>query len=432
MKREKLDNLIQWKNTINKKPLIIYGARQVGKTYLVSEFAKNYYQYFYHINFEINVDAQNIFSGNLDIKTLLLQLSAYKPNIPIIEGKTLLFFDEAQKCPQVLTALKTFALDNRFDVIASGSMLGISLSEVSSYPVGYVETLEIKPMSFKEFLWVKGYTDEIINNYHTYFQKEIPFPKAIHEILTKSFLEYIIVGGMPEVVLEFINTNNLYNIKKIQKRILNDYRNDIAKYTKKLEREKIRSIFDIIPDQLAKENKKFQYKIISKTSNARGYLFAINWINDTGLTNRLYRLNTLDIPLKAYRDLNMFKLYFFDTGLLLSFYNEDLSYEILNGNLGVFKGAIYENIIAQVLKNNNLDLYYYQKSDYLEIDFIASIGNKIIPIEVKSSTNTRAVSIKNLVLKENLDYGIIFSINNLNCSNPKIKFIPIYCAMFIK
>ena len=432
MKREMYYKLIEWKKRSNKKPLIIFGSRQVGKTYLVEEFAKENYEYFYSINFEFDKSAQSLFSGNLDIKTLLLLLSSYKTDIPIKEGKTLIFFDEVQKCPNVLTSLKSFALDGRFDVICSGSMLGIVMPEVSSYPVGYVETLNLRPMSFKEFLWANGHSEEQIATYKEYYDKKEPLPDGLHEILNKMFLHYIVVGGMPEAVMAYISTSNIYEVIKVQKRIISDYKNDIAKYASKTTREKARQCFESITDQLAKDNKKFQYKVVKQGGTARSYGNSLGWIVDAGLGIKVSRLKTFEIPLRAYRDLNAFKFYLNDTGLLLSFYEENVSFEILNGNLRVFKGGVFENIIAQCLIDNGLDIYYYQKSDNLEIDFVTYIDGKIIPIEVKSGRNTKGISIKNIIEKELLEYGIILSMNNLNYSNSKIKYLPLYMVMFLK
>ena len=221
-------------------------------------------------------------------------------------------------------------------------------------------------------------------------------------------------------------------VLEVQKRIIADYKNDIAKYASKTMREKARECFESIPDQLAKENKKFQYKILKNKGTSRTYANSLGWIIDAGLGIKVHRLKTFDIPLKAYRDPNAFKFYLNDTGLLLAFYKENVSYEIINGNLGVFKGGIFENVIAQCLINNDLDLYYYQKADYLEIDFVTYMDHKIVPIEVKSSKNTKAISLKNLVEKEKLDYGIVLSTKNLDWSHQKIKYLPLYMVMFIK
>lgn len=431
MRRSMYDKLVEWKSKSERKPLIIYGARQVGKTYLVEEFAKKNYEYCYSINFEFNEDARSIFSGNLDIRTLLMQLTTYQ-STPIEEGKTLLFFDEVQKCPQVLTALKVFALDGRFDVIASGSMLGIIMHEVSSYPVGYVESLYMRPMSFKEFLWAKGYKDDLIESFKEYFDKKEPVPLATHEKLNELFLHYIVVGGMPAAVKKYIDASNMQEVMNIQKNILLDYKNDIAKYATKTMREKARECFESIPEQLAKDNKKFQYKVVKQGGTQRYYGSTLNWILDAGLGIKVNRLKAFDIPLKAYRDLNAFKFYFNDTGLLLSFYEQNVSFDIINGYLGVFKGGIFENVIAQCLIDNGLPIYYYQKNDSVEIDFITFMNGKIVPIEVKSGKNTKAASLKTTIEKENLDYGIVLSMNNVNCSNPKIHYYPLYMIMFLE
>lgn len=432
MRREIYDKLIIWKNNPDKKPLIIFGPRQVGKTYLIDQFGKENYEYLYYINFEMDKKAKKLFDGNLDIKTLLIQLSSYNSNIPIVEGKTLLFFDEVQKVPQVLTSLKSFALDKRYDVIVSGSMLGLIMYEVSSFPVGYVERLYMKPMSFKEFLWANNYSDEMIAEYKIYYDAKKPLPIFLHEKLNELFLHYVAVGGMPEVVKKYIETSNMYDVIKIQRRIINDYKDDIAKYSTRMMKEKVRECFESIPDQLAKDNKKFQYKIVKQGGNSRYYSNAINWILDAGIGIKVNRLKTFDIPLRAYRDPNAFKFYLNDTGLLLSFYQENLSNEIINGNLGVFKGGVFENIIAQALVYNGFDIYYYQKADNLEIDFVIYFDHQIIPIEVKAGKNINATSLKNIIEKENLSYGIILSQNNLNYENPKIKMLPLYMIMFLK
>ncbi len=430
MRRSIYNALVEWKCKPEHKPLIIYGARQVGKTYLVEEFARNNYEYCYTINFEFTEDARNIFSGNLDIRTLLMQLTTYQ-STPIVEGKTLLFFDEVQKCPQVLTALKVFAIDGRFDVIASGSMLGIIMHEVSSYPVGYVESLYMRPMSFKEFLWAKGFQDDLINVFKEYYDKGEVVPEATHEKLNELFLHYIVVGGMPAAVKKYIDTSNMQEVINIQKNILLDYKNDIAKYATKTVREKVRECFESIPEQLAKDNKKFQYKVIKQGGTARYYGNALNWILDAGLGIKVNRLKTFDIPLKAYRDLNAFKFYFNDTGLLLSFYEQNVSFDIINGNLGIFKGGIFENIIAQCLIDNKLPIYYFQKNDSIEIDFVTSINRKIVPIEVKSGKNTKSTSLKKVLEKEHLEYGIVLSMNNVNTTNEKIRYYPLYMIMFL-
>ena len=432
MKRKLINELLNWKKYKRNKPLIIYGARQVGKTYLVREFAKENYEYLYEINFELDKDAKDLFSGNLNIDNLFMQLSSYKTDIPILEGKTLLFFDEAQTCPNILTSLKAFAMDGRFDVIVSGSMLGISLDNVSSYPVGYVESLNMKPMNFEEFLWAKGYSEDLINYYESFYKEEKMVPEAIHNKLNELFLQYVVVGGMPEVVDIFIKTLDIRQVIEAQKRILSDYYNDLAHYATKDIKEKVRECYEAIPDQLAMDNKKYQFKLIRNGGNARYYNTSIKWITDAGLAQQIFRLKTFDKPLRAYRDSQSFKLYFNDTGLLLAMYEGNAQYEILKGNAGVFKGGIFENIIAQTLLNNNIPLYYYRRDEKLEIDFVTLLNNEIIPIEVKSGHNTKSISFNNIIEKNNIKYGIKLSMNNVNCTQSKIKCFPLYMSIFIK
>lgn len=432
MERKTMDDLLAWKRRTDNKPLIIYGARQVGKTYLVREFANKYYDNIFEINFELEQEIKKAFDGNLSVDNIIMQISSYMPNQMINGKKTLIFFDEVQKCPPAITALKSFAQDDRYDVIASGSMLGVTMSEVSSYPVGYVYTLIMKPLSFEEFLLANNYSHEQIQIYESFFKNEELIPEGIHEALTKMFLQYAVVGGMPEVVKTFVDTHNINLVIQKQKMILNDYKNDIGKYAPTSKREKIRVCYDSIPDQLAMENKKFQFKTVKSGGNARFFQESLNWIQDAGLAQEVHRLKTFDLPLRAYRDISSFKLYFIDTGLLLAMYEDNVQFEILNGNLGVFKGGIFENLIAQMLSYNNLPLYYYRRDEKLEIDFVTSLNGKIVPIEIKSGKNTKSISLTNIINKEHLEYGIKLSLNNINCNNPKFKCFPLYMAMFLK
>ena len=434
MKRKIIDDLIKWKENKNHKPLIIYGARQVGKTYIIKEFAKEYYENIYEINFELSPEAKWIFDGSLNVNDLLIKLSASNTSVNIKAGKTLLFFDEVQKCPQVLTSLKAFALDKRFDVIVSGSMLGIIMDKVASFPVGYVDDMTLRPMTFEEFLWANNYNDMLIEEFKKYFDNEQLVPEAIHQKLNELFLQYIVVGGMPEAVQTFIDTKNIQDVIIVQKKILKGYKNDIAKYASNNIKEKVRECYDAIPDQLAKENKKFQYKLVKVGGNARFFASSLGWISDSGFGFKVERLKTLDLPLRAYRDISSFKFYFIDTGLLLSLYEEDVQSNILQGDLGVLKGGIFENIIAQSLLANNMPIYYYRRDDKMEIDFVTYYKENIVPIEVKSSKNTKSISLSRLLInkKSNVKYGIKLSMNNINCNNDLIKCYPLYMVMFIK
>ncbi len=428
-----MENLIDWKQNHKGKPLIIYGPRQVGKTYLVREFAKKFYDNIFEINFEIDDNANKIFEDNLTIKQLLKRLSAYDVDNIIIPKRTLIFLDEVQKCPRAITALKSFAQDGNYDVIASGSMLGVTLNSVSSYPVGYVETIYLKPLSFKEFLWANKYSDSHVQDLKEYYKNEQKVPEGLHNIYNNLFLQYIVVGGMPEVVQTFIETNNIGLVVKKQQSIIDSYSKDIAKYSTNLIKERVRECYHSIPDQLAMDNKKFQYKLLQSGGKSSRFYSSIQWIEDAGLINKIYRLKTFDIPLRAYQDKSCFKLYFMDTGLLLAMYGgKNLQGKILAGEIGIFKGALFENVIAQILVGNGLVPYYYRRDDRLEIDFVITLDDKIVPIEVKAGTNTKSKSFINIIEKQNLEYGIKLSMNNVNCTNPKYKCFPLYMTMFIK
>lgn len=358
---------------------------------------------------------------------------AYDVDNIIIPKRNLIFLDEVQKCPKAITALKSFAQDGNYDVIATGSMLGVTLNSVSSYPVGYVETIYLKPLSFKEFLWANKYSDSHIKDLEEYYKNEQMVPEVIHNVYNNLFLQYIVVGGMPEVVQTFIETNNIGLVVKKQQSIIDSYSKDIAKYSTSLIKERVRECYNSIPDQLAMDNKKFQYKLLKTGGKSSHYYSSIQWIEDAGLINKIYRLKTFDIPLRAYRDKSCFKLYFMDTGLLLAMYGgKNLQGKILAGEIGIFKGALFENVIAQILVCHGLIPYYYRRDDRLEIDFVISLDNKIVPIEVKAGTNTKSISFINVIEKQNLEYGIKLSMSNVNCSNPKYKCFPLYMTMFIK
>ncbi len=430
MKRQAMENLIDWKQNHKGKPLIIYGPRQVGKTYLVREFAKQFYDNIFEVNFEIDDSANKIFEDNLTVKQLLKQLSAYDVNNIIIPKKTLIFLDEIQKCPRAITALKSFAQDGNYDVIASGC---VTLHSVSSYPVGYVETLYLKSLSFKEFLWANNYSDSHIKDLEEYYKNEQMVPEGLHNVYNNLFLQYIVVGGMPEVVQTFIETNNIGLVVKKQQSIIDSYSKDIDKYSTSLIKERVRECYNSIPDQLAMDNKKFQYKLLKTGGKSSHFYSSIQWIEDAGLINKIYRLKAFDVPLRAYQDKSCFKLYFMDTGLLLAMYGgKNLQGKILTGEIGIFKGALFENVIAQILVGNGLTPYYYRRDERLEINFIVSLDDKIVPIEVKAKTNTKSKSLINVIEKQNLEYGIKLSMNNVNCSNPKYKCFPLYMTMFIK
>ena len=430
LKREIENQLIQWKNKEDKKCLIISGARQVGKTYIVEKFGKENYENFVELNFIENPTFMKIFDGDLSIDTILSNISLYAPEQPkLIPHKTLIFFDEIQSCPKARTALKFFAIDKRFDVIASGSLLGINYSEVPSYPTGYVEFLEMYPLSLKEFLWANGVDDNIISIIKKCFDNKTKVDCAINAKLLEYFKKYIVVGGMPNVVNSFIRNHDYEEVLTIQRNILIDYQNDIAKYAVSTEKVKAKACFNSIPGQLAKENKKFIYRQFDKNGKTSKYEGSINWLIDAGIVNICNNLKLLDIPLIAYKDELNFKLYMADTGLLVSMLDNGTNIQIIEGNLGIYKGAIFENIVAQILKNKGEKLYFYNRNNSLEIDFVLSKNTKVIPIEVKANNN-KAKSLST-ILKENPNMqGIKLIDGNVGIVGNMVT-LPLYMCMFL-
>ena len=430
LKREIETKLIEWKNKTDKKCLIISGARQVGKTYIVEKFAKDNYDHFVEINFVENPTAKKIFDGDLDITTILANISLYLPEQSnLIPNKTLIFFDEIQACPNARTALKFFAIDKRFDVIASGSLLGINYEQVSSYPTGYVEFLEMNPLSFKEFLWANGIDENVVSIIKSCFENKSVVNDAMNLKLLEYFKQYIVVGGMPNVVNTFVNNHNFEEVLNLQKNILIDYKNDIAKYAYSTEKVKAKACFESIPAQLAKENKKFMYSAFDKNGKSQKYSGSINWLIDAGIVNICNNVMFLDLPLIAYREENYFKLYMADTGLLVAMLDDGTNAQIMEGNLGIYKGAIFENIIAQILHTNGNRLYFYNRNNTLEIDFVLSKNAKITPIEVKANNN-KAKSLST-ILKTNPDMKGIKLVNGNVGEVDNMLTLPLYMAMFL-
>lgn len=430
LKREIENSLNEWKANPDKKCLIISGARQVGKTFIVEKFAKENYECFIEINFVENPTAKRIFDGDLDIATILSNISLYLPEKPRpIPNKTLIFLDEIQACPNARTALKFFALDKRFDVIGSGSLLGLNYEEVSSYPTGYVDFLEMYPLSFKEFLIANGVDENVFATLKRCFDNKEPVNDATNSKLLDYFKRYIVVGGMPNVVNAFIKNHDFNEVLKLQSYILIDYKNDIAKYATSSEKVKAKACFESIPGQLAKENKKFIYKSFDKNGKSQKYSGSINWLIDAGIVNICNNVKAFDLPLIAYKEENNFKLYMADTGLLVSMLDEGTNVQIMEGNLGIYKGAVFENVIAQMLHTNGHKLYFYNRNNSLEIDFLLSKKGKLIPIEAKANNN-KAKSLAT-ILKEHPDIqGIKLISGNVGTIRNTLT-LPLYMAMFL-
>ena len=439
IKRKMYKYLINWKQKKDKSALIIKGARQVGKSYLVREFGRNEYEGYIEINFLKNPLYKNIFKGDLSAEEIFKRLSAYIPNLKIIPFKTLLFLDEIQVCAEARTAVKFLVEDGSVDVISSGSLLGLSyledddknVTEPTSLPVGYEEQITMYSLDFEEFLWAKGYNDDAIAYLKDFYISNKEVSKELNDKYLELFREFMIVGGMPEVVQTFIDTNNFQEASKIQGKIFADYQDDISKHAKGQEKIKVRQCYDSIPKQLAKEYKKFQYSVVEKGKTSKKYGGSIKWLCDSSLVNKCSNVNEAYIPLLAYEMDDQFKLYLNDTGVLLYLYGPETKLAILNNTLkGNAKGGIYENIISELLLKRGYKLYYYKtQNSSMEIEFVIEKNGEVIPIEVKAG-NDSTPSLNSFINKYHPKVSYKFVNGNVGFLDGK-KTLPHYMVMFI-
>ena len=430
LKRRITEYLLKWKQKDVKKPLVVRGARQVGKTYIIEKFAKENYKNYIYINFEKDVDMRNVFDGNLDVDELIQKIRLKKPNSVFEPKETLIFFDEIQKGGNCRTALKFFAIDGRYDVISSGSLLGLYHEEVDSFPVGYVENLELQSLDFREFCDAIGVKEEIFDLLKNCFIEKKRIDDFIHNEMMKHLVEYILVGGMPEAVNKYIETKNFEEVDRVKRDIILLYRDDVAKYAKESEKEKIIACFDSIPRHLAKDYKKFKYSEVGQGGSSRKYGGALEFLYDAGIINYCYNISKIEFPFTGYAIDKDFKVYVKDTGLLVTMLGFDMVQEILSGNLKIYKGAIYENIIAEIFSKNEKQLYYYEKNNRLEIDFIINYKQKPTLVEVKSAENTKAKSLSTLLNNNVVEYAIKLSKNNI-FENGNILNLPLYMAIYL-
>lgn len=427
--------LLEWKKSKKKKPLLIKGCRQCGKTSSVLKFANENYENVIYLNFIEHPEYKAFFSDSLDVNEIIKKMSSlYKFDIGNDISKTILIFDEIQYCGNARTSLKFFSIDGRYDVIATGSLLGVKGvgEEVVSIPVGYEENVSMYPMDFEEFLWANNIGEETIHYIKNKFDNCEKIDEATHERLKKIFLMYIIVGGMPRVVDEYIKTNKLDIVLNIQKNIISDYRDDVIKYAKGNVKVKILECFDSIASQLSKENKKFQYSVVKKGSKARDYDGCLEWLVDAGIVVKCKNLNALELPLDGNAISDCFKIYMQDIGLLIAMFEEGTQFDILNNKLWTYKGAIYENIAADILSKMRRKLYYYRKDSGLEIDFAIRYKNECVPIEIKSQTGN-AKSIRTVLKNEDvyhINNGIKFGDYNIG-KEGKLLTAPLYTLFLL-
>lgn len=427
--------LSEWKSNPDKKPLIIKGPRQVGKTESIKKFAELNYKNFIEINFVEEPKYKMIISDGYRAEDIIRNISLLDPSKRFIAGETLIFFDELQDFPEISTALKFFKTDGRFDVICSGSMLGINYQRIESNSVGYKTDYEMYSFDFEEFLWAKGYADSITENLLNHMKTLTPFSELELKVYNSLFLDFCILGGMPAVVKEYIEKGTFEGSLEVQRQLIADYKEDIRKYAEGMDQTRILNVFNQIPPQLAKDNKKFQISKVASGARFKDYRGCIEWLCDAGIINICYCLNFPELPLMGNYDETKYKLYFGDTGLLVAMLDEEAQEDLrANKNLGVYKGALYENIVAEAFKKSGLKLFYYKREDStLEEDFFVRTADELIPVEVKA-TNGKAKSLRTLIESEkytDIKKGIKLTGGNIGETNNILTF-PYFCAFLIK
>lgn len=434
--RRKIDSFLKgWKDDPNHKPLIVKGARQIGKTASIRSFASKNYSNVIELNFVTDKKFRTIFDDGFDIDDILRNMTFIDPKIKPIPHQTLIFFDEIQECPSCATSLKFFKQDARFDIICSGSLMGLNYKEIESNSVGYKQDYLMHSLDFEEFLWAKGYSESQIDEFRSKMFGVIPYSNLEMSVLMEVFREYITLGGMPEVVRTYIETKNYSGILDIQRQLLQDYSEDITKYAEGFDKARIASVYNHISVFLAKENKKFQVTKIAKNARNREYLGSVEWLAAAGIVNPCYCLSSVELPLKGNYDPSCYKLYFKDTGLLIASLDEQAQEDLrANKNFGTYKGGIYENIVADALSKQGYDLYYYRNEQYsIEMDFFVRDASSLIPVEVKAGNNS-SPSLRKLIESEkfsDIHYGIKFYNANTGFNGSFYSF-PYFCVCFLR
>lgn len=432
LRRKIYDKLLAWKNNKGKKDAILLrGVRQCGKIYIVREFGKREYKNFIEINFIERPDMQAVFSGNLDVDNMVQQIKLSMPGCQFIPGETLLFLDEIQDVPNARTSLKFWTQDGRFDCIASGSLLGMDYKNEVSIPVGYEQQLIMRTLDFEEFIWALGAEVNLKEMLAPYVDGAKRVPEAMHNSLNKYLQEYMVVGGLPEVVDTYIATKDFYQVHLLQEKILRDYQDDIAKYALNQDKIKAKQCFLSIPRQLSKENHKFQYSVVEKKATARKFTSSLDWLHNAGLIDFAYNVNSPWFPLKAHVKEDQFRVYLCDIGLLVAMYGYQLKIALLSDALeGPAKGGIYESLVADILAKRGEELYYYKKEDStLEIEFILERDCKLVPVEVKARKGSTR-SLNELLKMDNIERGYKLTAQNTGVVEKKIT-LPLYMAAII-
>lgn len=436
LKRKMEQKLMDWKNSENHKPLIIKGCRQCGKTFSVLDFVRKNYKNVVYMNFFENPDYASVFAGSLEVDNIVMMLSALLGSAAVFEsGQTVLVLDEIQECPEARTALKFFQIDGRYDVIGTGSLLGVKGygKEPKSIPVGSETVMDMYPLDFEEFLWANGITDPVIGMLKKCLDEEAPVPEALHNRMKQLLLQYVVVGGMPDVVQTFVNTKQMNEVLRIQRDIVRSYEDDMVKYAEGKDKQRIRECFQSIPRQLSKENKKFQYSVVKKGSTASKYIGSLQWIEDAGIIVRCHNLSITELPLDGNAEEDVFKVYMRDCGLFVSMLEDGTQYDILQGNLYGYKGAIFENLIADIFGKMGRKFYYFRKESGLEVDFVIRYQGQCTLVEVKAATGN--IKSTKTILRNPEKYHVTSAIRlgDYNVGKTgQILTLPLYMAFLLK
>lgn len=435
LKRKIEQRLQEWKRSPNRKPLLIKGCRQCGKTYSVLDFAKKNYKHVVYLNFFENPDYCSVFEGSLEIDNITMLLSALLGSEAVFEpGNTILVLDEIQECPDARTALKFFHLDGRYDVIGTGSLLGVRGygKEPKSIPVGYETTIDMSPLDFEEFLWANGISEVVIDSLRKNIRGVTPVPAALHKKMRQLLLQYTVVGGMPDVVQTFVDTKRLDEVLTMQRDIVRSYEDDMIKYANQKDKSHILECFQSIPKQLSKENKKFQYSVVKKGSTASKYAGSLQWIEDAGIISRCYNLTATELPLDGNAQDDVFKVYMRDCGLFISMLEDGTQFDVLQGNLARYKGAIFENLIADMFTKMGRKLYYFHKNSGLEVDFVIRYKGACTLVEVKASSGNTKSTKTILAHPEKYHVNSAIKLGDYNVGRSgEILTLPLYMAFLL-
>ena len=434
LKRKLDDELVRWKSREDRLPLLLKGARQVGKTECVRHFADGRYASFIEINFVERPEFKEIVRDGFSVESIVRNMSMIDPKIDFVADATLIFFDEIQEFPEIATAFKFFAQDGRYDVIASGSLLGVHFKRIKSYSVGYQESIRMRSLDFEEFLWASGYREEQIEGLIDPILAHKPFPEATKATMERRFLDYCVLGGMPDVLETYFVKGSFERVPFTQQRILDDYRDDVRKYAEGLDPVRIQAVFDSLPRQLAKDNHKFQWSVVRKGSGNKDYWGCVEWLEDAGVVEKCKAMDFSERPIGAHLQNDVFRLYMGDSGLLLSMLEKSVQDDVrIRRNLGTWKGALFENIVGEALVKAGAALAYYRKENStLEMDYFLRSENCLVPIEVKGENN-RAQSLKTLIASKNykdITWGVKLVHGNVGFED-NVLTLPQWCAFLL-